>query len=83
MPKFRKKPVVIEAVQYAGDNKQEIIDFTEGKAMTNTCHSHLTIPTLEGNHKADVYDWIIKGIAGEFYPCKPVVFSESYEKVEE
>ena len=78
--KFRKKPIVIEAIQYIGSNKQEIIDFTEGKAMTNTCYSHLTIPTLEGNHKADVNDWIIKGVKGE-YPCKPDIFQETYEEV--
>lgn len=79
--KFRKKPIVIEAVQYNGHNKVEIIEFTNGKAMTNTCHIHLTIPTLEGDHKADVNDWIIKGVKGEFYPCKPDIFKETYEEV--
>ena len=78
--KFRKKPIIIEAVQYTGDNKRDIIDFTEGKATTNTCYSHLTIPTLEGNHKADVGDWIIKGIKGEFYPCKNDIFKLTYEE---
>ncbi len=81
--KFRKKPVVIEAIQYVGGNKQEIIDFTEGKTRTNTGHSHLTIPTLEGDHKAEVSDWIIKGVAGEFYPCKPDIFEQTYDEVEE
>lgn len=81
--KFRKKPIVIEAIQYKGNNKQEIIDFTEGKARTNTCYSYLTIPTLEGNHKADVGDWVIKGIAGECYPCKNRIFILSYDKVED
>ncbi len=79
--KFRKKPVVIEAIQYVGDNKQEIIEFTNGTANTNTGYDHLTIPTLEGNHKANVNDWIIKGVKGEFYPCKPDIFEQTYEKV--
>ncbi len=78
--KFRKKPIVIEAIQYVGGNKDEIIEFTQGKAMANTGYSHMTIPTLEGNHKADVSDWIIKGIKGEFYPCKPDIFKETYEE---
>ena len=81
MGKFRKKQIVIEAIQYNGDNKREIIDFTEGNAYTNTCHSHLTINTLEGHHRADVGDWIIKGIAGEFYPCKPDIFAKTYDEV--
>lgn len=79
--KYKKKPIVVEAIQYTGGNKKEIIDFTEGKATTNTCYSHLTIPTLEGDHKADVGDWVIKGIRGEFYPCKPDIFDATYELV--
>lgn len=79
--KFKKKPVIIEAVQYLGNNTMEILVFTNDKAMTNTCYSHLTIPTLEGNHKANVGDWIIKGIKGEFYPCKPDIFEATYEEV--
>ena len=81
--KFVKRPVEIEAVQYIGDNKKEIIEFTGGIALTNTCHSHMTIPTLEGDHKADVFDWIIKGVAGEFYPCKPDIFWATYSEVTE
>ncbi len=80
--KFRKKPVVIDAIQYkGGDHKQEIIDFTEGKAIRSVNWNHLIIPTLEGNHKAEIGDWIIKGIKGEFYPCKPDIFKKTYEKV--
>ena len=81
MTQYRKKPVVIEAVQYTGDNKKEIVEFTDGLALTNTCSTHMTIPTLEGDHKADVGDWIIKGVAGEFYPCKPDIFKQTYEEV--
>ena len=82
MTKYRKKPVVIEAIQYIGDNYIEIRDFTNGEARTNTCYDYLTIPTLEGNHKASVGDWVIKGIQGEFYPVKPDIFEETYELAE-
>ena len=81
--KYRKKPVVIEAVQYRGDNYIEIRDFTNGEARTNTCYDHLTIPTLEGNMKASVSDWIIKGVSGEFYPIRNDIFHETYEIVKE
>lgn len=80
--KFRKKPVVIEAIQYKGDNKQEIMDFVGEDCRTNTGYDFLTIVTLEGNHKAEINDWIIKGVKGEFYPCKPDIFEETYDKVE-
>ncbi len=79
--KYRKKPVVIEAIQYTGDNKREVIDFSNGIILKNTCHSHLTVPTLEGDHRADVGDWIIQGVKGEIYPCKPDIFDLTYEKV--
>jgi len=79
--KYQKRPLVIEAIQYTGDNKREIINFTDGQASTNTGYNHLTIPTLEGYYKADVGDWIIKGIKGEFYPCKPDIFEMTYEVV--
>lgn len=92
--KFRKKPVVIEAVQFqgfSGDNGQvklserpnwltsqfgrDVLFFGE----LNT----LTIRTLEGDMKANVGDYIIKGVNGEFYPCKPDIFEKTYEPVEE
>jgi hypothetical protein len=84
MPKFRKKPVVIDAVQYSGANVQEIIDFTEGQALKNGGKSdYMTIPTLEGDHTATTGDWIIKGVKGEFYPCKPDIFEATYDPVSE
>jgi hypothetical protein len=81
--KYRKKPVVIEAVQWTGSNLHEIQAF----AGPNT---HLLYPeeqalyvrTLEGGHKASKGDWIIKGVKGEFYPCKPDIFEATYEKVD-
>lgn len=80
--KFRKKPVVIEAVQWTGENKVEIIKFTNRKVILTFEEDYLIIPTLEGNHKANKGDWIIKGVKGEFYPCKPAIFAETYGRVE-
>ena len=80
--KYRKKPVVIEALQYTGYNADEIIKFTKGMAQKGVGKS-LIIPTLEGDHIASVGDYIIKGIKGEFYPIKKDIFLETYEKAEE
>ena len=96
MPKFRKKPVVIEAVQWTGENLREIITFTDGRPNTRTQHAGmmwaqyealvaekgLIIFTLEGQHIATPGDWIIKGVKGEFYPCKPDIFAATYEAAE-
>lgn len=76
--KYRKKPIVIEAVQFTGDQK-EIIAFT-GDANIFTPIG-LIIHTLEGDHRAKIGDWIIKGIQGEFYPCKSDIFEQTYEEV--
>lgn len=81
--KVKKKPVEVEAIKYTGDNKREVIKFTEGLAMTNTCYSHLTISTLEGMMDANVGDYIIKGVNGEFYPCKPDIFAKTYDIIPE
>ena len=80
MAKYRKKPVVIEAIQWTGTNIVEIFDFV-GDACYFT--EGLFIRTLEGDMFAHVGDYIIKGVQGEFYPCKPDIFEETYEIVEE
>lgn len=93
MAQYRKKPVIIEAVQYNNLNREEIEKFV-GKKLhqeleTETAYLagkgspkfSLIIETLEGNHKAMPNDYIIKGIKGEFYPCKPDIFEATYEKV--
>ena len=80
--KYRKKPVVIEAIQWTGMNPEDISYFTKGK-VTGVVFSKLEINTLEGVMTADLEDWIIKGIKGEFYPCKPDIFEQTYEKVED
>lgn len=78
--KYRKKPVTIEAIQWLGTNLSEIDDFI-GKSITNK-GTTLIIHTLEGDMEASIGDYIIKGVKGEFYPCKPDIFLATYEKVE-
>lgn len=77
--KFRKKPVVIEAVKWTGNNVNQVMDFMEWRNASYDDLTGLIIHTLEGNHYATVGDWIIKGVKGEFYPCKPDIFDATYE----
>jgi len=85
MPKFRKKPVVVEAHMFAGGK----IEPGWPKGWLDAPHSFSAdgescfIKTLEGIHEARKGDWIICGIAGEFYPCKPDIFEQTYEPVSE
>ena len=78
--KYRKKPVVVEAVQWTGDNTYEIMKWVGDKVYFRDA---LYIKTLEGDHRAIVGDYIVKGIKGEFYPCKLDIFEKTYEPVEE
>ncbi len=80
--KYRKKPLVIEAIQWTGDNFQDVMLFAAGASIAHDfVDDVITIPTLEGQMEASKGDWIIKGIVGEFYPCKPNVFRDSYDLV--
>lgn len=80
--KYKKKPVVIEAFKWTGENLEEIKAFTaDVKDCGITPNGEIIIPTLEGNMMATRGDWIIKGIKGEFYPCKPDIFEATYESV--
>ncbi len=82
--KYRKKPVVIEAMQFTGQNKMEIMAFVKANELQEDfIDDWIDIVTLEGTMRASPSDWIIKGIAGEFYPCKNDIFEKTYEKVEE
>lgn len=84
MPFYRKKPVTIEAVQWTGDNTLEAGQFMGMSPDFSAKRVYgkiiLLIPTLEGVMEASVGDYIIKGIKGEFYPCKPDIFAASYEQ---
>lgn len=81
--KFRKKPVVIEAVHYTGKPKNisECLEFCAGNATYWMAHDDFAIETLEGKMTVSPGDWIIKGVKGEFYPCKPDIFEATYEPV--
>ena len=89
--KYRKKPVVIEAYQFKGSSSEAsaIRDWMETgnppmQGGMNTCDIRdLKIETLEGAMTANPGDWIIKGVQGEFYPCKPDIFEATYEAVTE
>ncbi len=90
MPFYIKKPVTIEAIKWTGENLEEIIDFTgindSAKKWSWAEYNEvvkkegLKIFTLEGSHMATIGDMIIKGVAGEFYPCKPDIFDKTYDE---
>lgn len=91
MSKYRKKPVVIEAVQLRWDTWDEMCEhanvgkLTDGKPegmFGPDSEINLHIPTLEGLMVAEENDWVIRGVAGELYPCKPDIFALTYEPVE-
>ena len=84
--KYRKKPVIIEAVVWNGENKDEIIEFCGEENVEVSDVFFLTklyILTLEGKMEAALGDYIIKGVNGEFYPCKASIFKKTYDVVEE
>jgi hypothetical protein len=90
--KYRKKPVVIEAVVWNGKNFDEVMDFMQefhgSKFNYENAEEYaiksgeLSIRTLEGIHTASPGDYIIKGVKGEFYPCKPDIFAMTYDPAE-
>ena len=76
---YRKKPVVVEAVQWTGENHAEMCEFIDPEVFEIIPRVGLVIHTLEGDHHANPGDYIIKGVNGEFYPCKPDTFAKTYE----
>ena len=88
--KFRKKPVVVEAIRWTGRNTDEVLAFGNSGPNPKWGHDYRVDPTrlqvhiltLEGTMVASVGDWIIKGVNGEFYPCKPDIFDKTYEPAE-
>ena len=93
--KYRKKPVVIDALKWEYTNTRDMYNFLEGTEnelvnKSNGKHFYidhakikggLVLKTLEGEHVASIGDFIIKGIKGEFYPCKPDIFEATYDKL--
>ena len=85
MTAYRKKPVVIEAVQFTEETKDQVFNFVTCNrcaAQDRNGDSALMIQTLEGDMMASVGDWVIRGVKGEFYPCKPEIFEKTYEPVD-
>ena len=99
--KYKKRPISIEALQWTGDNPEEVREFVgdllsydinvdiemikeyvnkRGDLNDNATESYFVIKTLEGNHLTTISDYIIKGVRGEFYPCKEDIFLETYEE---
>lgn len=83
MPKFRKKPVVIEAIQF--NNMTDYLDIAKWMVESGSTfeqgfsYPEMWVQTLEGQMTARPGDWIIKGVAGEFYPCKDPIFRQTYD----
>ena len=85
MPMYRKRPVVVEALQLLPDNVEVVERWCGGSIkgiMLPRSEFCIDIQTLEGEMRANMGDWIICGVKGEFYPCKPDIFAETYELVE-
>lgn len=86
MAKYCKKPVVIEAIQWTGEWTKEFDDFVKmrnGRSFRYESGGSLFIDTLEGTMEASKGDYIIRGVNGEYYPCKPDIFEKTYEMVRE
>jgi hypothetical protein len=84
MSKYKKRPVIVEAIQFTGTfkNFKEIQELNKDVLFIwHTAHDFLTIPTPEGDMTAELNDWIIRGVQGECYPCKPDIFEQTYEKL--
>lgn len=89
MARFRKKPVEIEAMQLTASNVNEVARWCGGGAIEEVSprdhtdvYVALDIPTLEGVMRANCGDWVIRGVQGEFYPCKPDIFAATYDDPE-
>lgn len=84
--KYRKKPVVVEAIRWTGENIDELIRFCPKVGLPKWRivgeEYELYIHTLEGDHRVNTGDYIIRGVAGEYYPCKPDIFEKTYEPME-
>lgn len=88
MPKYQKKQIVVDAIQWTGGNWSDVWDFINDEKGDMRTYSQqldktIKIRTLEGDMIANVNDWIIRGVEGEIYPCKPRIFDKTYEPVEE
>lgn len=80
--KYRKKPVVIEAIRWDGmpETWEKLIEYNFPGMVNFSLNESIIISTLEGDMRCDIGDWIIKGINNEFYPCKNDIFEKTYEE---
>lgn len=83
MPKFRKRPVIIEAERFTGVIPDPCSIIDDPRIIVKADGSELLVTTLEGVMSAKRGDWIIRGVKGELYPCKPDIFEQTYEPAEE
>lgn len=81
MARYKTKPCEIEAIQYTVDNLAEILQWGKGDIIFDVVNGNIYIDTLEGRMKANINDYIIKGLRDEFYPCKPDVFEKKYKAI--
>lgn len=90
--KFRKKPVVIEAIQFTRKSFNDIVKWIDAERTTMVewdydskidDDTYIVIKTLEGNMKVNLTDWVIRGVKGEFYPCRDDIFRMTYEECSE
>lgn len=82
--KYRKKPVVIEAEQWTGANLNDDESmFQDPRVIIHEEHKQFMVGTLEGSMTGQIGDWLIRGVKGELYPCKPDIFEATYEPAEE
>lgn len=91
LKKYRKKPVVIDAIQLDAQNMGPLVEQMKKEGHEVRTHSEppmraitgIAIKTLEGTMIGNIGDYIIKGVQGEYYPCKPDIFEKTYDKVDE
>ncbi len=82
---YRKRPIVIEAMQFTDATKNQVFNWVLGSRFASfdaAGNPTLVISTLEGDMTASLGDWIIRGVKGEFYPCKDNIFTETYERID-
>ena len=87
MMRAMKKPIEVQVIQFDGWNWRECYQFMSNEPLMFTCdvrkEEYIMIKTLEGNMRCDIGDYIIKGVKGEFYPCKPDIFKDTYDAIGE
>lgn len=85
--KYRKKPLIVDAIQFDGYNHDELSVFSEGSCRSckpwKSDYSYIEVKTLEGTMEGTIGHWLVRGIEGEFYFCHPDIFNKTYERVEE